>query len=112
MRVTVLVQGVPQEAANNRSPFVLFALLQHEHKKSVLNFTVQRNTEYDGPVRSKVHFSLFLVLVSLLTLQRILSFSVSVRVDCESILSTANILVAEEKALIMSTNSRDSSDMV
>jgi len=32
---------------------VLFSLLQHEHKISVLNFTVQRNTEYDGSVRSK-----------------------------------------------------------
>ncbi|KIM75990.1 hypothetical protein PILCRDRAFT_826841 [Piloderma croceum F 1598] len=53
MRVTVLIQEVPQEAANYKSPFVLFALLQHEHKKTVLNFTVQRNTEYEGSVRSK-----------------------------------------------------------
>lgn len=35
-------------------PFVLFGLLQHEHKISVLNFTIQRNTEYEEPVRSKV----------------------------------------------------------
>ena len=35
-------------------PFAIFSLLQHEHKKTVLNFTVQRNTEYDGSVRSKV----------------------------------------------------------
>ncbi|KAK0545884.1 ribosome biogenesis protein tsr1 [Tilletia horrida] len=34
-------------------PFVLFGLLRHEHKKSVLNFTITRNTEYDGVVRSK-----------------------------------------------------------
>jgi hypothetical protein len=63
-RVTVLVPGVPQAAANTESPFVLFALLQHEHKKSVLNFTVQRNTEYDGSVRSKVQPipSLYLLL--------------------------------------------------
>lgn len=32
----------------------MFALLQHEHKISALNFTVQRNTEYGGSVRSKV----------------------------------------------------------
>jgi pre-rRNA-processing protein TSR1 len=32
----------------------MFALLQHEHKISALNFSVQRNTEYDGSVRSKV----------------------------------------------------------
>lgn len=35
-------------------PLSVFALLQHEHKVSVLNFTVQRNTEYSGSVRSKV----------------------------------------------------------
>ncbi|KAJ7933768.1 ribosome biogenesis protein tsr1 [Mycena leptocephala] len=46
------LRGVPQEAAGS-APVVLFALLQHEHKVSVLNFTVQRNTEYDGSVRSK-----------------------------------------------------------
>lgn len=34
-------------------PFVLFGLLRHEHKKSVLNFTITRNTEYDGIVTSK-----------------------------------------------------------
>jgi pre-rRNA-processing protein TSR1 len=56
-RVTVYLQGVPQQATRTGSlPVVLFALLQHEHKVSVLNFTVQRNTEYDGSVRSKVRF--------------------------------------------------------
>ncbi|EPQ26117.1 uncharacterized protein PFL1_06325 [Pseudozyma flocculosa PF-1] len=34
-------------------PFVLFGLLRHEHKKSVINFTVTRNTEYEEPVKSK-----------------------------------------------------------
>ncbi|OCH93743.1 ribosome biogenesis protein tsr1 [Obba rivulosa] len=54
-RVTVYLKGVPREAAHfgPGSPFVMFGLLQHEHKKTVLNFTVQRNTEYDGSVRSK-----------------------------------------------------------
>ncbi|KAJ7091936.1 ribosome biogenesis protein tsr1 [Mycena belliarum] len=51
-RVTVYLRGVPQEAAS-AAPVVIFALLQHEHKVSVLNFTVQRNTEYAGSVRSK-----------------------------------------------------------
>ncbi|KAJ7782322.1 ribosome biogenesis protein tsr1 [Mycena maculata] len=51
-RVTIYLRGAPQEAAGP-TPVVLFALLQHEHKVSVLNFTVQRNTEYDGSVRSK-----------------------------------------------------------
>lgn len=55
-RVTVSLKGVPQEAVNHdpRHPLVIFGLLQHEHKTSVLNFTVQRNTEYQDSVRSKV----------------------------------------------------------
>ncbi|CAL1706457.1 unnamed protein product [Somion occarium] len=53
-RVTVYLKDVPQDAAQGHGyPFAIFSLLQHEHKKSVLNFTVQRNTEYDGSVRSK-----------------------------------------------------------
>ncbi|EKM54625.1 uncharacterized protein PHACADRAFT_175149 [Phanerochaete carnosa HHB-10118-sp] len=53
-RITVYLKDVPKEAAQKPLfPSVIFGLLQHEHKKSVLNFTVQRNTEYDGSVRSK-----------------------------------------------------------
>ncbi|ETS65369.1 hypothetical protein PaG_00102 [Moesziomyces aphidis] len=65
-RVTVWVKDVPRAAAVRARatnlelpkadvavPFVLFGLLRHEHKKSVINFTVTRNTEYDAPVRSK-----------------------------------------------------------
>ncbi|KAJ7594449.1 ribosome biogenesis protein tsr1 [Mycena floridula] len=52
IRVTVHLTGVPA-AAGQQSPIALFALLQHEHKVSVLNFTVHRDTEYDGSVRSK-----------------------------------------------------------
>ncbi|ESK90857.1 ribosome biogenesis protein tsr1 [Moniliophthora roreri MCA 2997] len=52
VRATVYVRDVPQDAVNQR-PFVLYALQQHEHKVSVLHFTIQRNTEYDGSVRSK-----------------------------------------------------------
>ncbi|KDQ55730.1 hypothetical protein JAAARDRAFT_37154 [Jaapia argillacea MUCL 33604] len=54
-KVTIYLRGVPQEAAQQdaQHPVVLFGLWQHEHKKTVLNFTVQRNTEYEGSVRSK-----------------------------------------------------------
>ena len=52
-----MLQGVPQEVAIGGTPLVIFALFQHEHKKSVLNLTMQRNTEYDGSVRSKVSLS-------------------------------------------------------
>lgn len=49
------VEGVPQAASISRSvPLVIHGLLEHEHKKTVLHFTVQRNTEYEGSVRSKV----------------------------------------------------------
>ncbi|KAI8916941.1 hypothetical protein DFJ77DRAFT_325864 [Powellomyces hirtus] len=46
-RVTVHVKDVPRAVIDERDPsrpFTLFALLPHEHKFSVLNFTVTRNT--------------------------------------------------------------------
>ncbi|KAE8256182.1 hypothetical protein A4X13_0g2801 [Tilletia indica] len=46
-------EGRAQLPERDDVPFVLFGLLRHEHKKSVLNFTITRNTEYDGVVRSK-----------------------------------------------------------
>ncbi|KAL5528759.1 TSR1 [Sanghuangporus sanghuang] len=54
-RVTLMLKNVPEDAAkvDPSHQFVLFGLLQHEHKVTVLNFAVQRNTEYDVPVRSK-----------------------------------------------------------
>ncbi|CAA7261787.1 unnamed protein product [Cyclocybe aegerita] len=52
VRVTIHLKDVSQEAAAIIAP-TLFSLLQHEHKVTTLNFTVQRNTEYDGSVRSK-----------------------------------------------------------
>lgn len=54
--VSVRIKNVPRSVANDRpswNPLILFGLLQHEHKYSVLNFNVQRNTEYEGSVRSK-----------------------------------------------------------
>ncbi|KAJ3512263.1 hypothetical protein NLJ89_g3622 [Agrocybe chaxingu] len=51
VRVTIHLKDVPQEATV--VALTLFSLLQHEHKVSTLNFTVQRNTEYEGSVRSK-----------------------------------------------------------
>ena len=41
-------------ARDERLPFIVHGLLQHEHKQSVLHFVVQRNTEYDEPVKAKV----------------------------------------------------------
>jgi pre-rRNA-processing protein TSR1 len=38
---------------NPSLPFIAFGLLKHEHKYSVMHFTVQRNTEYTDTVRSK-----------------------------------------------------------
>ena len=53
------LEGVPKEASDpSRAPIVLYGLLKHEHKKTVLHFTVQRNTEYSGSVKSKVRFFL------------------------------------------------------
>ncbi|KAG1763801.1 hypothetical protein EDD22DRAFT_1042766 [Suillus occidentalis] len=50
-RVTIFIEGVPQEASvPSESPFVLYGLLKHEHKKTVLHFTVQRNTSAKDPL--------------------------------------------------------------
>ncbi|KAF8740163.1 hypothetical protein AX14_008351 [Amanita brunnescens Koide BX004] len=51
-RVSIYLKDVPRNAELT-GPVTLYALLQHEHKITVLNFSVQRNTEYDGSVRSK-----------------------------------------------------------
>ncbi|GAA5867572.1 hypothetical protein JCM8547_001224 [Rhodosporidiobolus lusitaniae] len=56
VRVIVHLSNVPRrvvEQHNPLSPFVLFGLLKHEHKYSIMHFTVQRNTENSDTVRSK-----------------------------------------------------------
>lgn len=50
------IKNVPRkviQSYNPSLPFVVFGLLKHEHKYSVMHFTVQRNTEYHDNVRSK-----------------------------------------------------------
>lgn len=61
-RVTIALRDFSEEdaaplveaATSGAKPTVLFGLFEHEHKMTVLNFTVQRNTEYNEPVKSKV----------------------------------------------------------
>ena len=56
-RVQLRIKEVPRslvEARDPQHPLVVYGLLQHEHKQSVLHFAVQRNTEYEAPVRAKV----------------------------------------------------------
>ncbi|KAK4048762.1 ribosome biogenesis protein tsr1 [Microbotryomycetes sp. JL201] len=55
-RVIIHIKDVPKQAADERDPslpFVVFGLLKHEHKYSVMHFTITRNTEYSDTVRSK-----------------------------------------------------------
>ncbi|KAF9070091.1 hypothetical protein BDP27DRAFT_1324276 [Rhodocollybia butyracea] len=59
-RVTIVLKNVPRSvfmhyrsASMPPIPLSLFSLHPHEHKQTVLNFTVSRNTEYEGSVRSK-----------------------------------------------------------
>lgn len=55
-RVVLNIKNVPRAlfAAYDPSlPFVVFGLLKHEHKYSVMHFTIQRNTECTETVRSK-----------------------------------------------------------
>jgi pre-rRNA-processing protein TSR1 len=55
-RVTVEIGNVPKDMMLNQSDnriFSIFGLFEYEHKFTVMNFTVQRNQKYDGPVKSK-----------------------------------------------------------
>ncbi|OZJ03380.1 hypothetical protein BZG36_04488 [Bifiguratus adelaidae] len=55
-RITIFVGQVPRDIMNTYDPsrpFILFSLLQHEHKMSVLNITATRNSDHDYPIKSK-----------------------------------------------------------
>ncbi|KAI5476195.1 ribosome biogenesis protein Tsr1, partial [Pseudohyphozyma bogoriensis] len=55
-RVALYIKNVPSSVIasyNPNLPFVVFGLLKHEHKYSVMHFTIQRNTECHETVRSK-----------------------------------------------------------
>ncbi len=54
-RVEIHISKVPKSLFESRTgPLVIHGLLQHEHKQSVLHFAVQRNTEFQEPIRAKV----------------------------------------------------------
>lgn len=55
--MTLEIEAIPWEVYNAYDasrPFAVFGLHRHEHKVSVVHFTLQRNTEYHEPLRSKV----------------------------------------------------------
>ncbi|RIA99286.1 hypothetical protein C1645_684977 [Glomus cerebriforme] len=55
-RMTLHITNVPKEVADSYDPsrpFIVFGLLENEHKTSVMNFVVTRNTDYNEPIRSK-----------------------------------------------------------
>lgn len=54
--VTIHIANVPRSIEQLYSvsrPFVVFGLLQHENKATVVNYTVLRTTEYKDPIKSK-----------------------------------------------------------
>ncbi|KAJ1957995.1 ribosome biogenesis protein tsr1 [Dispira parvispora] len=55
--VTLVLSNVPAEVVADWNPqttlWPVFGLLPHEHKMSMVNFTVTRSSEYEEPVRSK-----------------------------------------------------------
>ena len=56
-RVTIEFEAISRDvydAYDMTRPFAVFGLHRHEHKVSVVHFTLQRNTEYHETVRSKV----------------------------------------------------------
>ncbi|KAI9594595.1 hypothetical protein BDF19DRAFT_444182 [Syncephalis fuscata] len=60
-RITLVLSNVPIEAANEAAeaitttarPWIVFGLMQHENKMSVIHFTVTRDADYTEPIRSK-----------------------------------------------------------
>ncbi|KAI9246121.1 hypothetical protein BDA99DRAFT_527523 [Phascolomyces articulosus] len=55
-RITIWIKNVPKEAYgayNKQRPYIVFGLLQYEHKMSMLNFQIQRDNAYEEPVKSK-----------------------------------------------------------
>ncbi|ORX57411.1 DUF663-domain-containing protein [Hesseltinella vesiculosa] len=55
-RITLWIQHVPKGAYDMfdaRRPYVVFGLLQYEHKTSLLNLQITRDNAYEEPVRSK-----------------------------------------------------------
>ncbi|KAI8340516.1 hypothetical protein BC941DRAFT_370793 [Chlamydoabsidia padenii] len=55
-RITLWIQNVPKgayEMFDKTRPYVVFGLLQYEHKSSLLNLQITRDNAYEEPVRSK-----------------------------------------------------------
>ncbi|KAI9737219.1 MAG: hypothetical protein M1818_005751 [Claussenomyces sp. TS43310] len=55
-RIHVHVRSVPLSIRNSYNPsrpITLFSLLRHEHKQTVLNFSITLNSDYPVPIRSK-----------------------------------------------------------
>ncbi|KAI7882788.1 uncharacterized protein EV154DRAFT_471218 [Mucor mucedo] len=55
-RITIHISNVPIQAFqayDKTRPFIVFGLLQYEHKMSLINLQVQRDNAYEGTVRSK-----------------------------------------------------------
>lgn len=54
--ITLHIANVPRAVMDNYvqgRPFIVFGLLQYEHKMGVINFVVNRNSEYDGVIKAK-----------------------------------------------------------
>ncbi|KAI8089353.1 uncharacterized protein BX664DRAFT_332799 [Halteromyces radiatus] len=55
-RITLWIKNVPKgayEMFDRTRPYVVFGLLQYEHKSSLLNLQITRDNAYEEPVRSK-----------------------------------------------------------
>ncbi|KAG0304524.1 hypothetical protein BGZ98_005410 [Dissophora globulifera] len=54
--INLYIANVPRAVMDTYSasrPFIVFGLLQYEHKMGVINFVVTRNAEYDGIIKAK-----------------------------------------------------------
>ncbi|KAG0054160.1 hypothetical protein BGZ83_011856 [Gryganskiella cystojenkinii] len=56
LHITLHIANVPAAIMDTYSaarPFIVFGLLQYEHKMGVINIVVNRNSEYDGVIKAK-----------------------------------------------------------
>lgn len=54
--ITISISNVPcswAESIDSSKPFIVFGLLQHEQKMSVLHYVVKRHPSYTAPIKSK-----------------------------------------------------------
>lgn len=49
--MNLILKDVPVDIAQSENPLVVYGLLAHEHRMTVLNLSIKRSPEYTHPIR-------------------------------------------------------------